>query len=167
MIRVRTLLTLSATEWRLLCSALPLVAVIRLALWLLPSRVIVRAVRARAGDRGEADAVRPPAPPADARATAQVDAATVTWAVEAASRCVPGATCLTQALAAQLLLRRNGYDARLCLGVARDGDGRFRAHAWLERRGRVLIGAGGMRELTRMPDLAPAAGAPAHGERTR
>lgn len=35
------------------------------------------------------------------------------WAVEAASRRVPDATCLVRALALQAILARRGYDARL------------------------------------------------------
>lgn len=64
------------------------------------------------------------------------------WAVAAVSRrLLPARPCLTQALAAQALLRwRGGRAARLQIGVARAPDGRLRAHAWLERDGRVLIG---------------------------
>jgi hypothetical protein len=60
---------------------------------------------------------------------------------------------LTQALAAHLLLLRNGFDAELCLGVARGPGGNFRAHAWVEQDGRVLIGAKGSQAFTRLADL--------------
>jgi hypothetical protein len=53
---------------------------------------------------------------------------------------VPHATCLTQALAAQTLLRFRGDWAKLCLGVARGDFGEFKAHAWLEADGKVIIG---------------------------
>ena len=63
------------------------------------------------------------------------------WAIAAAARALPThPTCLVQALAGQLLLRRRGCDASLCIGVARDGTGRLEAHAWLESDGAVLIG---------------------------
>lgn len=62
------------------------------------------------------------------------------WAVTAASRYVPWATCLTRALVAQVQLERGGHPARLSIGVARDGDGALRAHAWLEGRTGVVIG---------------------------
>ena len=68
------------------------------------------------------------------------------WAVKAASRRMPfTATCLVQALALRMLLSRQGYDPHLRLGVAKDGDDRLEAHAWLEMDGQVLIGgeAGG------------------------
>jgi transglutaminase superfamily protein len=66
----------------------------------------------------------------------------LTWAVAAASRRVPRATCLTQALALQALLGREGYESDLHIGVAKAPDGAFEAHAWLASGGRVLIGGG-------------------------
>jgi hypothetical protein len=136
---------------RLLVTAVTLVAIVRLALWILPSRIIVRSVRAVG--LTYPDGVLP-----------RVDVDAVTWAVEAASRRIPQATCLTQAIAAQLLLRRHGFQSRLCLGVARDVGGGFRAHAWLERNGRVVMGANGVRDFTRLPDLADAKSRPAFGD---
>jgi transglutaminase superfamily protein len=64
----------------------------------------------------------------------------VAWAVETASRCPPRTTCLVQALAAQLLLAREGCPSRLHFGVSRTLEGVFRAHAWLESDGRIVIG---------------------------
>ncbi len=70
------------------------------------------------------------------------------WAVRNAARLVPGASCLTQALAAQYLLARAGCRSHLQVGVARDPAGRFLAHAWLVSDGKVVIG-GSSRELAR------------------
>jgi hypothetical protein len=70
------------------------------------------------------------------------------WAVRNAARLVPGASCLTQALAAQYLLARAGCRSQLQVGVARDPSGRFLAHAWLISDGRVVIG-GTSSELAR------------------
>jgi hypothetical protein len=70
------------------------------------------------------------------------------WAVRNAARLVPGASCLTQALAAQYLLARAGCRAQLQVGVAQDPSGRLLAHAWLVSDGRVVIG-GSSRELAR------------------
>ncbi len=56
------------------------------------------------------------------------------------ARRVPGATCLTQALATQVLLAWHGHGgATVRLGVRREGDALL-AHAWLEHRGQVVIG---------------------------
>jgi hypothetical protein len=60
--------------------------------------------------------------------------------VTAAGRYVPGASCLTQSLVAATLLRRAGHAAVLRLGVGRDGENTFRAHAWVECDGEVVIG---------------------------
>jgi hypothetical protein len=61
---------------------------------------------------------------------------------------VPGASCLTQALAAQYLLARSGHRSQLRVGVAQDPSGRLLAHAWLVSDGRVVIG-GSSRKLAR------------------
>ena len=56
----------------------------------------------------------------------------VRWAVETvAEKPRMQAACLPRALAAQAMLRRRGLASRLCLGVAREGEG-LSAHAWLE-----------------------------------
>jgi hypothetical protein len=78
----------------------------------------------------------------------------VVWAVGRASRAIPGATCLTQALAAQLLLSRRGLPSRLRIGVTRAHGGGLRAHAWLESGGVVVIGGPGVEAYT--PLSAPA-----------
>ena len=64
----------------------------------------------------------------------------LTWAVEVASRRIPGATCLCRALALQRLLAKNGHGSELRIGVEKNND-RFGAHAWLVHGGQVLIGA--------------------------
>ncbi len=66
----------------------------------------------------------------------------VQWAVRAAGRRMPWAvTCLTTAICTQTLSEHLGERASLKLGVARDDAGEFRAHAWVESRGRVVSGA--------------------------
>ena len=51
-----------------------------------------------------------------------------------------GKTCLPQALAAQVLLERCGYPARLRVGVVKGGEGQLEAHAWVESQGRIIVG---------------------------
>ena len=61
--------------------------------------------------------------------------------VSRASHFVPGATCLTQALTLKWMLMRRRVACQLRIGVAKDADGIFKAHAWLETASqRVLIG---------------------------
>ena len=71
---------------------------------------------------------------------------------EVAGRHLPGAgTCLTQALAAEVLLRRQGYPSLLHIGVLRGEEGQLEAHAWLKSGDKVVIGGG---ELERYTPLA-------------
>jgi hypothetical protein len=58
--------------------------------------------------------------------------------VRLSSRYVPKATCLTRAIAAQILLNRAGLPNELHIGVARGAA--FDAHAWIECEGQVLVG---------------------------
>ena len=71
----------------------------------------------------------------------------IAWAVRAASKGVPHATCLTQALAAQVLFVRHQYAVDLRIGVAKGEAGGLEAHAWLEHGGRVVVG--NVRDLKR------------------
>lgn len=64
----------------------------------------------------------------------------VTWAVSVASRHIPvTGACLPRALAAHILLTRFGLPADLRIGVRRNKDGTFQAHAWVESLNGVLI----------------------------
>jgi hypothetical protein len=116
---------LTAARW-LLVSAFSLVSAIRLGLWVLPVRTVGRILGwfVRREPEGTSDPSLP----------GRVGLA-VTWA----SRVVPGATCLTQALAAQVLLERRGLPTRLHIGIARDQQA-VRAQAWLESQGVTVIG---------------------------
>jgi hypothetical protein len=120
------------------------VAVVRAALTLLPSRVVLRGV-ARTVDRALA---RAGATGADSR-----EAVRVAKAVRVAARRVPAASCLTQALAGQLLLATRGLRSRLRVGVRRDPGGEFHAHAWLESDYGVVLGGGALHRFARLPDL--------------
>ena len=68
-------------------------------------------------------------------------AAQCSRAITRAARVFPGSTCLSQALAAECLLRRSGRAPRMTLGVAVDERRGFRAHAWLECDGVLVAGA--------------------------
>jgi hypothetical protein len=57
-----------------------------------------------------------------------------------ASRYVPKATCLTQALTVQHLLKQSGRQASLYIGVNGGEGGHLGAHAWVESRGKVITG---------------------------
>lgn len=135
--RLRTLQRLTLPELGALFLAVPTVIAVRLALWLLPSRWILKAVRSFAAS--------------DFHVRAGPFANTIVWGVEAVARRIPMATCLTQAIAAKCLLRAFRHEAQLCLGVAYAPSGALRAHAWLEREGKPILGGGGVSSLTRLP----------------
>ena len=138
---VRRFLGLPAPDRRLLIGALLLLWGVRLGLSTIPFRtlhgLLARVPRARASLRS---GKRPP-----------LDR--VAWAVRVASRYVPQATCLTQALTAQALLARHGHPGDLRIGLARDQDGRLQGHAWVESRGRVVFS--GSEDPSRFTALVP------------
>lgn len=72
----------------------------------------------------------------------RADLAAVAWSVRNAARLVPGATCLTQASAGQMLLARRGYPSTVRLSVpARPGPGGGLApHAWLMADEMIVLG---------------------------
>jgi len=132
----------------LLIEAALLVAVVRLGLWVLPFRTLrvwldrlERRSRIREDTRRHANEdslfalLRIPS-----RIEIRASPERIAWAVAVASSCVPATTCLVRALVAQVLLGRRGYPARLCIGVAKGDGGQLEAHAWVECRGRVVIG---------------------------
>lgn len=76
------------------------------------------------------------------------------WAIPAAARRVPGATCLVQAIAGRVMLCARGVDSALRIGVAPNGTGQLTAHAWVEVAGRPVIGgAESPRRYTVLPEL--------------
>ena len=118
---LRSWARLSRAERRLAVRALALVAAFRLALWTLP----VQRVLAAAPRRRRAHGVSPER---------------MAWLVRAGARRIPGASCLTRALAVRWLLAEASLDSTLHFGHRRDERGAFAAHAWLEHDGRVLVG---------------------------
>jgi hypothetical protein len=139
---IRKLFSLSVSDVPLLGRALAVVLAVRLCLWLVPSRVLLRYVSRRV---------------ARAVPIAEVDARVlrIGWAVRAAALRVPQATCLTRALAVQLLLAREGYASTLRIGVARQEQGEFAAHAWVEIGGCALVGGRGAHGYRPLPDVLP------------
>ncbi|MGH7569374.1 MAG: lasso peptide biosynthesis B2 protein [Gemmatimonadales bacterium] len=122
-------LRLAARDRRLVRGAVLAVAATRLGLWLLPFTAVRRLIPTLAR------------PAASERRVAPAPVARIAWAVATAGRRVPGgANCLVQAIAAHVLLAREGYRSRLHIGVARDTAGGLAAHAWLERHGALVLG---------------------------
>jgi hypothetical protein len=140
--RIQRLLSCTAYERRLLLKCLFLLLAVRLALWMLPFGTVRRGL-ARGESRGEQQAPN------------AFFVAKTAWAVSVASRYVPRASCLTQALAGAWLLRREGQHAELVIGVMRTNRD-FKAHAWVVSDGRVVIGWAS--DLARYTALSPRTG---------
>jgi hypothetical protein len=115
----------------LLVRTLVLVWIVRTGLWVAPFPLVRRLTNRWA---------RPRRPHAWSPAQVGEQVQSVTEAVTRASRFVPRATCLTQALATRILLARLGIESVVRYGAARSADGKFLAHAWVESAGRVVIG---------------------------
>jgi Transglutaminase-like superfamily len=121
--RLQKFLSLEPADQRILIYAFCLVVFARLVLWVIPFTVINRRL---------ASPVRP------RTLSPRRDVDYFMSAIERTSRYVPGATCLTQALAARLLLARSGFDATLRFGARRNESGGFEAHAWVESNGKIV-----------------------------
>ncbi|AZO60058.1 MAG: lasso peptide biosynthesis B2 protein [Mesorhizobium sp.] len=117
-------LSLSGPEALFLARCLAVVSLVRLGLTLSSynrMRALVTRLEAR-NDAGIADLRR------------------VAWGVAAAARYVPGASCLTQALAGQYLLARQGKASTISIGIARDPGADLKAHAWLISGDHIVLG---------------------------
>lgn len=138
------LLAMPAGEQRLLARAFCLVVAFRIALRVMDwSRI--RALAARSERRSAVPATFPPG--------------RLAWAVQAAARRVPGATCLTQSLALHHLLARAGHAAEIRIGVARSEGAGLDSHAWVVCHGRVLVG--GIGDLDRYQPILSIGSRPA------
>ena len=122
------LMRLPIADLMLLAEAGVVVVGIRLALWLVEFGRLRAVLDKLASNRG----VEEPA--------AAAEVPKVVWAVGAVSRRVPGATCLTQAMATRWMLERRRVPATLRIGVGRSPERTIEAHAWLECQGRIIIG---------------------------
>jgi Transglutaminase-like superfamily len=124
--RLKRFAQLSGAEKRILIRVWFVVGMVRAALCVLPAGAARRvAARAATGATGSVEQLM--------------------WAVEIASRYLPGATCLTQALTAQALLTQAGFPSQVEIGVAKDknkdkDDHRLLAHAWVVCYGQVVLG---------------------------
>ena len=126
--RLNKFLCLPAADRRFLVKTLLLVWTVRLGLWLLPFRIMRHLLSTMTKGLTEA------------QANDSTLVNRIVWAVTKTSQYVPSATCLTQAVATKVLLGHYGHHVNVHLGVARSETGQFRAHAWVESNGTVIIG---------------------------
>ena len=121
-----------------------LLAIVRIGLWTMPFRTM-QAFAARLGDRRFSPRCK------------RLSPQELTSLVSVGADYVPGASCLTQALVAQAILKRYGYRPVLRIGVTRGPMGYFGAHAWVECDGRVMIGdVPSLNDYAAFPEAGPA-----------
>lgn len=128
MIRLHKFLSLTISDRILLVQAGIVLLGIRLGLRLLPFQTLYRLVSKITSATTELPEVD----------STSIDK--VSWAVVTVSRYLPKVKCLARALTTQILLSWRGKSANLCIGVAKGESGKLEAHAWVESRGKILIG---------------------------
>lgn len=137
--RLRKFVRLPAGEKRCFCRAVGLLAYYRLALLVIPLQRLLR---------------NRPRLPAAIPATMYVDAGRLAGLIRAAATVVPGTTCLVNSLAGQRLFARYGYPVKLHVGVAKDRQDGFQAHAWLTLADEIVVGElPDMAKYRELPDL--------------
>jgi hypothetical protein len=132
--RLKRWLSLTAGERVLLLRALFVLGLARLSLWTVSVNAARRIVAAGVGSGGATSVER------------------LVWAVKVTSRYVPGATCLTQALALQALLAQAGHESRVEIGVAKNAN-QLEAHAWVICRNHIVIGGPEIARYSRLAAL--------------
>lgn len=134
--QLRKFLGLSAGDRYFLIETLILLAGIRLGLWLLRFGTLLKLLNKISQPR---------------QISRRISISKIVWAVNAATRYVPGAKCLARALATQVLMNRYGYSPELRIGVTKNQTGKLEAHAWIEYQGLVIIG--NLQDLSRYMPL--------------
>ncbi len=116
----------TAREWMLIAAAFMVLCVVRVALALLPWRVI--APRLSEDHPGS-------------RARLALEPEELSISVARAARLVPRSYCLAQAVTLRWLSLAAGIPMKVVIGAGRLNENRLQAHAWVEHEGRVVHGA--------------------------
>jgi Transglutaminase-like superfamily len=139
--RLRKFLNITPSDRHLLLSAVLLLGVVRLGMWLLSFQTLRRLLAILSQANSQTQAVD------------QSSIDKIVWAVNVASYYMPGhVKCLARALTTKVLLNRYGYLPELRIAVAKGDRGQFEAHAWVENQGQIVIGQlGDLSRYTPMP----------------
>lgn len=126
--KLRKFFGLSSSDRSLLIKSLATLYIVRIGLLLLSFKTLWNLLSIITFDKDDDQSVN----------QAFIDK--VVWAVTVTSRYVPGASCLAQALATYMFLRPRVPETNIQIGVLRSDSGEFKAHAWVECQGVVVIG---------------------------
>lgn len=126
--RLRNFFRRSPADRLLLVKSAMLLGMIGLGLFLLPFKVVLVRVDNVKPRKGLKHGIK------------AIPANRISWAVSKVSRYIPYTKCLAKALALKVLFTREGYQAKLCIGVDKCGNDQLKAHAWVESQGEIVIG---------------------------
>jgi hypothetical protein len=124
---VQHFLGLSPSQKRLIVRTTLIAGSVRFALWFLPFSVVRKLASRLSGGRPHRQGLR-------------IDR--IVWAVDRASRAVPGCNVAVRALTAHTLLKQSGIPSKLHVGIARDRRRSHAAHVWVECNNRIIVGRG-------------------------
>lgn len=126
--KIRNFLLLPFQKKKLLLKSLLFVWLIRLGLWILPYKLLTKWLNS-IGSSAAINEIN------DWKLIKEVS-----HTVRSCAKSVPFASCLTQALATKTLLRLNGQNSNLRIGVDKDENEKLIAHAWIEIDSKIIIG---------------------------
>lgn len=134
-------------ERKILLTTSMLIAAIRLGLWLLPFKRLL-ALLDEISHLSRSSQISAKGISTRQISTKKISVRKIVWSVNSVSHYIPGmkCKCLARALTTQVLMKRYGHTPKLQMGVAKTGEGKLEAHAWVEFQGIVIIG--------NLPDLS-------------
>jgi hypothetical protein len=124
--RIINFINLDNSEKKILTQAYFFLLIIRLMLWILPFSHIKKLKNNYIPILKESK-------------KHQVSIEKLIWAIQIMNTYTPHATCLTRALAAQLLLSKYNFPSTVQIGVSKNKY-KFEAHAWLEINNKIILG---------------------------
>ena len=125
--RIKNFHQLTGPEKQILFLAWRRLWQVRISLWF----GSYKQTRSRIEDKINSSATKP---------NKSVSADGIAYLVTVVSRWVPSATCLTQALVGEWMLKEAGFNTSLHIGIKKGEDKEFEAHAWIELNGEKLLG---------------------------
>jgi hypothetical protein len=124
--KIKSFIKLNSTLKFILIKAFFLLLTVRILLWILPFSFIKKIIPGFIVVSEDME-------------TSEISTEKLTWAIRVMSIYTPKATCLTRAIAAQILLARYNYSSTIKIGVFKNEE-EFEAHAWLEAEGGTILG---------------------------